>query len=59
MAYGLGGYDFIVSPMSIALGWGLAFSTLITLFLVPVLYSIAQDLKRIRLPVSMTQRHSV
>ena len=57
-AYGLGGYDFIVSPMSIALGWGLAFATTITLFLVPVLYSVAQDLKRIRLPIGMTQRRA-
>ena len=38
-AYGLGGYDSIVSPMSIAIGWGLAFSTLVTLFLVPVLFT--------------------
>lgn len=48
-AYGLGGYDFLVSPMSISLGWGLAFSTLVTLFLVPALYSIAQDIKQ-RIP---------
>ena len=46
-AYGIGGYDAIVSPMSLALGWGLAFSTLVTLFLVPVLYSFAQDLKKL------------
>jgi len=45
-AYGIGGYDSIVSPMSLALGWGLAFSTLVTLFLVPPLYSIARDLSR-------------
>lgn len=45
-AYGLGGYDAMLSPMSLALGWGLAFSTLITLFLVPALYTIAGDLRR-------------
>ncbi len=44
-AYGIGGYDAIVSPMSLALGWGLAFSTLVTLLLVPVLYSLARDLQ--------------
>ncbi|MCA9698984.1 MAG: efflux RND transporter permease subunit, partial [Myxococcales bacterium] len=33
-AYGLGGYDAVLSPMSLALGWGLIFATLITLFLV-------------------------
>ena len=43
---GLGGYDAMLSPMSLALGWGLAFSTLITLFLVPALYTIAGDLRR-------------
>lgn len=45
-AYGIGGYDAIVSPMSLALGWGLAFSTLVTLFLVPMLYSVARDLQQ-------------
>ena len=43
-AYGIGGYDVIVSPMSVAIGWGLLFSTSITLFVVPVLFSIAQDI---------------
>ncbi len=43
-AYGIGGYDTIVSPMSVAIGWGLLFSTSITLFVVPVLFSIAQDI---------------
>jgi len=42
-AYGLGGYDAIMSPMSLALGWGLALSTLVTLFLVPSLYVTAND----------------
>ena len=44
-AYGLGGYDAMVSPMSLALGWGLAFSTLVTLVLVPTLYTVANDLR--------------
>lgn len=48
MAYGFGGYDVVVAPMSLALGWGLALSTVVTLFLVPVLYSIASDLRRLR-----------
>ncbi len=48
MAYGVGGYDMVVAPMSLALGWGLALSTVVTLFLVPVLYSVASDLRRIR-----------
>ena len=45
MAYGIGGYDSVVAPMSLALGWGLAFSTLVTLFLVPTLYTVANDLR--------------
>ena len=45
MAYGLGGYDVFVAPMSMTIGWGMVFSTLVTLFLVPVLYAIARDLR--------------
>ncbi len=47
MAYGIGGYDAIVAPMSLALGWGLAISTAVTLFLVPSLYTLASDLRRL------------
>ena len=43
-AYGIGGYDTIVSPMSIAIGWGLMFSTFVTLFVIPVLFAVAQDI---------------
>ena len=46
-AYGIGGYDPVVSIVSLAIGWGLAISTLATLFLVPVLYSLAGDLRRL------------
>ena len=46
-AYGIGGYDPIVSIVSLAIGWGLAMSTLVTLFLVPVLYSLAGDVRRL------------
>ena len=45
-AYGIGGYDAVMSPMSLALGWGLAFSTFVTLFLVPALYVTANDINR-------------
>jgi multidrug efflux pump subunit AcrB len=45
-AYGIGGYDSVMSPMSLALGWGLALSSLVTLFLVPCLYVTANDLTR-------------
>ena len=45
-AYGFGGYDAVMSPMSLALGWGLAFSSGVTLFLVPSLYVAANDINR-------------
>ena len=40
MAYGLGGYDFVLRPIALALGWGLLFATLVTLVLLPSLYII-------------------
>jgi len=33
--YGWGGHDPFVAPMALALGWGLAFATAITLFVLP------------------------
>ncbi len=45
-AYGFGGWDAIMSPMSLALGWGLALSSIVTLFLVPSLYIAASDINR-------------
>jgi hypothetical protein len=35
-----------MSPMSLALGWGLALASGVTLFLVPALYVTANDLNR-------------
>ena len=46
LAYGLGGYDAVLSPMSLALGWGLLISTPVTLLLVPCLYTLANDIRR-------------
>ncbi|HBE03755.1 MAG TPA: hypothetical protein DC049_14975, partial [Spirochaetia bacterium] len=37
-AYGIGGYDYMIAPMVLALAWGLFFATALTLFLVPALY---------------------
>ena len=48
MAYGIGGHDVVVAPMSLAIGWGLALSTGVTLFLVPALYTVAGDLRSFR-----------
>ncbi|MDX1957923.1 MAG: efflux RND transporter permease subunit [Leptospiraceae bacterium] len=44
-AYGIGGSDPFLKPMALAIGWGLAFATLLTLVLVPVLYKTTYDAK--------------
>jgi multidrug efflux pump subunit AcrB len=44
-AYGWGGHDPFVAPMALALSWGLAFSTLIALFVVPATLALAVDAK--------------
>lgn len=42
-AYGFAGYDATLSEMMLALAWGLFFGSLITLLLVPCLYSLLQE----------------
>ena len=46
LAYGLGGADPFIAPMALAMGFGLMFSSPITLALVPSLYMIMEDFKR-------------
>jgi len=41
--YGWGGHDPFVAPMALALGWGLAFATLITLFALPATLAAWHD----------------
>jgi multidrug efflux pump subunit AcrB len=47
LAYGIGGTDYFISPMALALGYGLIFSTPLTLVLVPCLYMIWNDIGRL------------
>jgi multidrug efflux pump subunit AcrB len=42
-AYGIFGYDSMLSEMMLALSWGLIFGTLITLLLVPSLYCFSRE----------------
>ena len=42
-AYGLGGDDPFLKPMALALSWGLAFASLITLLVTPTYYAIWED----------------
>jgi len=43
LAYGIGGSDEMMTPMALALGYGLLFATFLTLGLVPSFYLIGQD----------------
>jgi multidrug efflux pump subunit AcrB len=43
-AYGLAGYDAMLAEMMLALAWGLVFGTLITLLLVPCMYSLIKGI---------------
>ncbi|MFA5060613.1 MAG: efflux RND transporter permease subunit [Candidatus Omnitrophota bacterium] len=44
VAYGIGGSDPFLKPMGLALVWGLFFSTLLTLFLLPCVYAMVDDI---------------
>ncbi|MBW2364561.1 MAG: efflux RND transporter permease subunit, partial [Deltaproteobacteria bacterium] len=46
-AYGFAGYDSFLSEMMLAMAWGLVFGTVITLFLVPTLYSFLTGLNKL------------
>ncbi|QEP45150.1 efflux RND transporter permease subunit [Ectothiorhodospiraceae bacterium BW-2] len=43
LATGLGGKSLVWGPVATAIVWGLAFSTLLTLFVIPVLYRITMS----------------
>jgi len=47
-AYGFAGYDAMLAEMMLALTWGLAFGTLITLLLIPCTYSLTKNISRLR-----------
>ena len=42
-AYGLGGYDPFLVPMALSFAWGLFFSTILILGLVPIIYNYVLD----------------
>jgi len=44
-AYGFFGYDSMLAEMMLALTWGMIFGTLITLVLIPSIYSLQQEIK--------------
>jgi multidrug efflux pump subunit AcrB len=44
-AYGIGGVDYFIIPMALALAWGLSTGTVFTLYWVPPAYAIVEDIK--------------
>ena len=44
VAYGIGGKDPFLVPMALAICWGLAFATIMTLTVIPCFYSIIDDI---------------
>ena len=44
VAYGIGGKDPFLVPMALSICWGLAFATVLTLVVIPCIYSIVDDI---------------
>ncbi len=42
-AYGVAGYDSMLAEMMLTMGWGLAYGTIITLVLIPILYTFSRE----------------
>jgi multidrug efflux pump subunit AcrB len=53
-AYGIGGVDYFIIPMALALAWGMTTGTILTLYWIPPAYAIVDDLllrwKEYRMP---------
>lgn len=47
MAYGIGGESGFTQPLAFAMGWGLAFATTLTLFVLPSMIAIQDDCARL------------
>jgi len=56
MAIGLGGQSAMWTPMANTIIWGLAMATLLTLFIIPALYAIVDDLTPKRLKLKKAER---
>ncbi|MFC1807855.1 efflux RND transporter permease subunit [Candidatus Omnitrophota bacterium] len=44
VAYGIGGKDPFLVPMALAICWGISFATILTLVVIPCIYSIVDDI---------------
>jgi multidrug efflux pump subunit AcrB len=47
LAYGIGGTDIYMQPMALSLGWGILFATPLTLVLIPCLYMVGYDIRKL------------
>lgn len=47
LAYGIGGSDPFIEPMALALGYGILFASPMTLGIIPCLYVIGEDMRRL------------
>jgi multidrug efflux pump subunit AcrB len=45
-AYGVAGYDYIISDMMLAISWGLIVGTVVVLFLIPILFSLTTTMEK-------------
>jgi len=45
-AYGVGGFDPILVPMTLAMAWGLLFGTIIILFIIPCTYLASDEISK-------------
>ncbi len=45
-AYGIAGYDYIISDMMLAISWGLIVGTIVVLFLIPILFSLTTTMEK-------------
>lgn len=48
LAYGVVGYDKVIAPMCVGICYGLLFGISVLLFLIPCLYEIGNDLKKLK-----------
>ena len=46
-AYGIGGSDDSLVPMTLAMAWGMTSGTLVSLIWIPAAYAIIEDISRV------------
>jgi multidrug efflux pump subunit AcrB len=57
-AYGLGGADAMLVPMTLAMAWGLTTGTILTLIWIPSGYAIIEDMLRLMVKIPFIKKRS-